>query len=83
MKVLVRPCSAGKGNGKNIIISDPRVIKLSCGVVTQKARTEERLTRSEAPRGMVNQVCLNLKLLEVKVVINKRVKGQRLLLSNF
>jgi hypothetical protein len=32
---------------------------------------------------MVNQVCPNVKVLEVKIVIHKRVKGQMLLLSNF
>jgi hypothetical protein len=82
-KALVRPCSTDKGKGKNIIISDPHTPNLSCRVVTRRLQTEERLLRPEASRAMVNQVCTNLKVLEVKVMINKRVKGRRLLLSNF
>jgi hypothetical protein len=49
----------------------------------RRLRTKERLIRPEALRGMVIQVCLNFKVLEVKVVINKRIKGQWLVLSNF
>jgi hypothetical protein len=36
-KVLVRPCSADRAKGKNIIIGDPRAPNLSRGVVTRKA----------------------------------------------
>jgi hypothetical protein len=52
-------------------------------VVTRKAPDRRKANKTGGDGGMVNQVCLNLKALEVKVVINKRVKGRRLLLSNF
>jgi hypothetical protein len=82
-KVLVRPYSADKGKGKNIIISDPRAPNLAHGVVTRKALDKRKANKTGCAMGMVHQVCPNINVLEVKVVINKRVKGQRLLLSNF
>jgi hypothetical protein len=36
-KVLVRPCVADKGKGKNIIIGDPHTPNISHRVVTPKA----------------------------------------------
>jgi hypothetical protein len=53
------------------------------GRLLGRLRAEERLIRPEASGGMVHQVCLNVNVLEMKVVVNKRVKGRRLLLSNF
>jgi hypothetical protein len=53
------------------------------GWLLERLQTKERLIRQDAPWGMVHQVCLNVNVLEVKVVINKKVKGQRVLLRNF
>jgi hypothetical protein len=82
-KVLVWTCSADKAKGK--ILS---LVTLACqiyhtGWLLGRLWIEESLIRPLAPRGMVHQVCPNVNVLEVKVVINKRVKSQRLLLSNF
>jgi hypothetical protein len=41
-----------------------------------RLRAKERLIRPDAPWGMVHQVCQNVNDLEVKVMINKRVKGK-------
>jgi hypothetical protein len=53
------------------------------GRLLGRIRTEERLIRPKAPGDMVNQLCPNVNVLEVKVMVNKREKGQRLLLRNF
>jgi hypothetical protein len=45
-KVLVRSCSTDKGRGKNIIVGDPRVPNLSCGVVTRKAPDKRKSNKT-------------------------------------
>jgi hypothetical protein len=60
-----------------------RVKSITQEWLLERLHAEERLIRPKASGGMVNQVCPNFKALEVKVVINKKAKGQRLLLSNF
>jgi hypothetical protein len=52
-------------------------------VVTWKTLDGRKANKTGGGEGMVNQIYPNLKVLEVKVVINKRIKGRRLLLSNF
>jgi hypothetical protein len=41
-KVLVRPCIADKDKCKNIIVGDPRTLKMSCKVVTRKASDKRK-----------------------------------------
>jgi hypothetical protein len=50
-KVLVRPYSADKGKGKNIIIGDPRAPNLTHGVVTQKAIDKRKANKTEYATG--------------------------------
>jgi hypothetical protein len=50
-KVLVRPYSADKGKGKNIIVGDPRVPNLSHGEVTRKDPDRRKANKTEGARG--------------------------------
>jgi hypothetical protein len=50
-KFLVRPCSADKGKGKNIIIGDPRMPNLSRGVVTRKAPDGRKANKTGGAEG--------------------------------
>jgi hypothetical protein len=49
-KVLVRPCSPDKGKGKNIIVGDPHVPKLSREVVTRKAPDKRKANKTVGAR---------------------------------
>jgi hypothetical protein len=46
------------------------------GWLLGRLQTKERLIRPDAPWGMMHQTCLNVNILEVKVMINKRVKAE-------
>jgi hypothetical protein len=50
-KVLIRPCSADKGKGKNIIVGDPHVPNLSRRVVTRKASDRRKANKTKGARG--------------------------------
>ena len=50
-KVVVRPYSADKGKGKNIIIGDPRVPNLSRVVVTRKAPNKRKANKTGCAMG--------------------------------
>jgi hypothetical protein len=50
-KVLVRPCAADKGKGKNINISDPHTPNLSCRVFTRKALDKTKANKAEGAGG--------------------------------
>jgi hypothetical protein len=50
-KVLVRPCAADKGKGKNIKIIDPHMPNLSCRVFTRKALDKTKANKTEGVRG--------------------------------
>jgi hypothetical protein len=50
-KVVVRPYSADKAKGKNIIIGDPRVPNLSRGEVTRKALDRRKANKVGGIRG--------------------------------
>jgi hypothetical protein len=50
-KVLVRPCSADKAKGKNIIMRDPRAPNLSHGEVTRKAPDRRKANKTRGIRG--------------------------------
>jgi hypothetical protein len=50
-KVLVRPYSADKGKGKNIIIGDPRAPHLTHGVVTRKAPDKRKANNTRCAMG--------------------------------
>jgi hypothetical protein len=73
-KVLVQPCLADKGKGKNIV-GDPHVPDVSRGVVTRKAPETRKANKTGGARGHGERGMPKCKSLEVKVMINERVKG--------